>query len=231
MKVMVYDERCDFTDSCKVKPEVHSRYENATGHAMLDEEEQEQEQEEQGAGRNLMSRELVDTINGLSEKMGQMQLGMQGIMDDMFWMTEEFQRVIGRHCPSTAPPPDELTGPVNQNHSSPLILPSAYGTHPSNPPTPTIDSWMYQPSLNTPTESTWTQSALNDSDTHPYQFPAVPEAGTPTTGTTRARTDIFLFNLDDLGPQYIEGSSTGQSARETGEIWQHDFADDDEGMN
>ena len=232
---MVYDDQCDFTESRRVKSEVRSRYERGMGHAMLEDEE-EPEQEE-GAGGN---RELVNAIYALNEEMGRMQLRMQGMMGDMFQVTEELQRVIGHHNTSAAPPPDEhyflaqpITGPVSENNSTPPILPNAHGT--INPPTPTTDNWIYQPSFNTPTESTWMPS--NNafcSDTHPYQFPAVPEAGTPTAGTTRARTDIYLFDpayQDDSGPQYIEGSSTGLSARETGEIWQRDFADNNEGMD
>jgi len=177
-------------------------------------EEEEEEEEEKGAGRNPTTSALVDAINRLSEEMGQMQRRMQGIMGDMFWVMGELQRVNGRHSTSAAPPPDEHsfiaqpnTGPIGENNSTPPILPNAYGIHPINPPTPTIHSWM-----------------------HPYQFPAVPEAGTPTAGTTHARTDINLFDpvyQDDSGPQYIEGSSTGLSARETGEMWQYDFADED----
>ena len=261
-EVMVYDNRCDFIESRKVKPEVRSRYERSMNHTMLDEEEEEEAEAEAEveaeAGGNSGTRELVDAIHKLSKEMGRMQLRMQGMMGDMFRVTEELQRVNGRHSTSAAPPPDEhsslaqpITDPISENNSTPPILPNAYGTHPINPPTPTIDSWMRHPSLNTPTESTWMQSNnVSYSDTHPYQFPAVPEAGTPTTG---AHTDINLFDptlypgdsiyqdnsmyqdnsiyQGDSGPQYIEGSSTGLSARETGEVWQRDFAYDNEGMD
>jgi hypothetical protein len=254
---MVYDHRCDFIESRRVKPEVRSRYERSMNHTMVDEEEEEEEEAEEveeaeaeaqaEAGGNSGTRELVDAIHELSKEMGQMQLRMQGMMGDMFRVTEELQRVNGRHSTSAAPPPDQhsslaqpITDPISENNSTPPILPNAYGTL-----TPTTDSWMHDPSINTPTESTWMQSNnVSYSDTHPYQFPAVPEAGTPTIG---AHTDIYLFDPtlfpDDSiyqdnsiyqgnsGPQYIEGSSTGLSARETGEVWQRDFAYDNEGMD
>jgi hypothetical protein len=241
LKVMVYDHRCDFMESRKIKPEVRSRYERGMGHAMLEDGDEEEEAKE-GAGGHPMTRQLVDTIHRLREEIGWMQLQMQGMMGDMYWVMQELQRVNENHSTSAAPPPDEyflvarpITGPVGETNSTPLVLPDAYGIRPTDPLTPTIDSWMYHPSFNTPTESTWIQSNnVSLSDTHPYQFPAVPQAGTPTTSTTRDHTDIYQFDpvyQDDSGPQYGEGSSTGLSARETGELWQQDFADGDESMN
>jgi hypothetical protein len=220
LKIMVYDKQCDFLESHKVNPEVHRRYELGLGHAMVDDNNNE---EGVGAGGNCMAIELVCAIHGLSKEMGWMQLRMHGMMGDMLWVMGELQQVTGPDSTSVAPPPNEfsfvaqpITGPISENNST-QARPNTYRIEPIYPATPTIDSWMHPASLNTPTQLTSMQSN------------SVPRGDTPTYQFLPALSLFDSFYQDNSGPQYIDGSSTGLSTHETGELWQQqgDFAGGD----
>lgn len=208
-KIIVYDDDCDFYKSRKVKLEVRKRYANAKSKV----------------SRSPEMEKLLGVMEKLCEDMEHMKVDVHGMRGGIHHIMEELQRVPGRDI-SVATPPDEPSSSA-QPTSNPYGLESAY------PATPTVDNW--QCSTNAPMEtSEWLlPTALPRTDTNSYQFPAVPEVG--TSGTSDAHADDIMYGpyvQDDLGLEYVEGSSTGMSVRERDFRWQQgNFFDGDSAGN
>ena len=197
-----YDDDCDFLESRKIKSEIRRKYANA----------------KPKVSRSPEMEKLLGIMEKLSKDMEHMKVDVHGMRGDVRRVMEEFQRVPRRDI-IVATPQDEPRSST-QPTSNPYGLESAY------PATPTVDKWDRFVNARMETSP---PTALPHANTNSYQFPAVPAV--LTSGTYDAHADDVLHGAyfqDNSGLEYIEGSSTGMSLRETGAKWQgSDFFDGD----
>jgi hypothetical protein len=226
-RAIVYDDECDFSRSRRLKPEVRVKH-IATARSR------------KGISGKVVPKglapapnELMGAIQGLCDPLGRMELDMRYVMHAMHSIiAQSFQGVTAAgHQNNIVVPPREPTSfpaqPAADRTSENISMqptyssPSHYEMESTYPGAWATDSRMHQSSsdnLMAPFVET-PYDPRHDAGTGPYQFPAA-----PMPGVTYMPHDGTLYDINRRNfPEYVQGSSTGQSTRETQELWQEHY--------
>jgi hypothetical protein len=212
-KNIVYDDSCDFGESRRLKAEVRNKYKGTSRSRSRKAISGKAARRDPTPAPN----DLAQAIQGLCEGFGRMELNVQYLTRMQSMMAQSLQGVTpAGHQNNVVVPPREPTPSgffplavqpaADENISmQPTYLgPGNYEAESAYTGTMATDSRMHQsssdsfmgPSAETP------YNPRHDVNTGPYRFPAA-----PMPGTAYMPHDGILYG-------YVQGSSTGQSARE-----------------